>query len=50
MVIKWGRIEELLKRTQYKNFCKFMEGQTVDANGVYEDDFLRFVKKQPVID
>ena len=50
MGIKFERIEELFKAREYKRFCKWMNGQTVDANGVYDGDFLRFVKRQPIID
>ena len=50
MSIKEKRIKEILKPKVYKEFCKYMNGQTMDMEGIYDDDFLRFVKKLPVID
>ena len=50
MAIKFKRIEEVLTKKAYKDFCKFMEGQTCGMEGVYEDDFLRWIKRLPVID
>ncbi len=50
MSIKFERIKEILKPKHYKKFCKFMIGQTMDMEGVYDDDFLRFVKELEVID
>lgn len=49
------RLKEILKIQSFKDFGKFMEGQTyqMDKDGrsmIYEDDFLRWVKKQKVID
>jgi hypothetical protein len=43
-------IEKILKPKEYKRFIKWMEGQTTDMNGVYEDDFIRFVKGLGVTD
>ena len=48
--MKFERLKEILKAKYYKDLCKFMEGQTVDINGVYEDDFMRWFNKLPVID
>lgn len=50
MTIPFKRIREILKEEQYKKFLKFMEGQTVSEEGVYEDDFMRFVLKLGVVD
>ena len=50
MAIKFKRIEQVLTKKAYKDFCKFMEGQTVSVEGVYEDDFLRWIQQLPVID
>ena len=50
MAIKFKRIEQVLTKKAYKDFCKFMDGQTVSIEGVYEDDFLRWIQKLPVID
>ena len=45
-----NRLKEILRPKAYKELMKFMEGQTIDANGVYEDDFMRWFYKQEVID
>ena len=50
MTISNSRLEEILKKKQYDDFMKFMEGQTVIEPGVFDDDFIRWVKKLPVID
>lgn len=50
MSIKFERIKSILKAKSYKDFEKFMRGQTVDAEGVFEDDFIRWVKGLPVED
>lgn len=50
MEIKFERIKEILRTKHYKDFCKFMNGQTTSMTGVYEDDFLRWVNKMGVID
>ena len=52
-MISEKRIKEILKPKAYKEFWIFMAGQTVvDDNGTFvqDGDFLRFVKKQKVID
>lgn len=43
-------MKEILKPEAYVDLCKFMEGQTVDAEGIYEDDLLRWIYKLPVVD
>jgi len=48
--MKDKRFKEILKAKAYKDLMKFMEGQTVDMNGIYEDDFLRWFYKQGVVD
>jgi len=50
MPISFKRIKEVLKPEAYKNFEKFMYGQTYVDEGVFEDDFIRWIKKLPVID
>jgi hypothetical protein len=50
VTISFERVRELLKTEQYNEFLKFMKGQTVTGEGVFDNDFLRFVKKLPVID
>jgi len=48
--MKFERFKEILKAKAYKDLMKFMEGQTVDANGIYEMDFMRWFHKRGVID
>ena len=50
MNIRFERIKEVLKPKAYKDFMKFMCGQTVDMEGIYEDDFMRWFYKQGVVD
>jgi len=55
MTIPLERIKEVLNEKSYEKFIKFMEGQTVESDDkgktvVFEDDFLRFIKKMEVID
>ena len=50
MSIRFERIKEILNPKMYKNFFDFMEGQTVCADGVSEDDFIRWVNKLGVVD
>lgn len=44
------RLKEILKPKAYKELMEFMRGQTVDAEGIYEDDFMRWFYKQEVVD
>jgi len=48
--MKFERLKEILKEKYYKELCKFMEGQTIDEDGIYEDDFLRWFYKLSVVD
>lgn len=48
--MKFERLKEILKPKYYKDLVKFMTGQTIDEDGVYEDDFLRWFYKKGVID
>lgn len=48
--MKYERFEQILKKKYYKELMKFMEGQTVNENEIYEDDFLRWFHKLEVID
>ena len=48
--MKTERLKEILKLKYYKDLIKFMEGQTMNETGIYEDDFLRWFYKLPVID
>ena len=50
MSIPFKRLKQILKPKYYKEFSKWMEGQTIDMKGVYEHDFLRWVQRLPVTD
>jgi len=50
MSISFKRIKQILKPEYYKEFNNWMKGQTVDMEGVYEHDFLRWVQELPIID
>ena len=50
MTIPHKRIKEVLSSKAYKDFMDFMYGQTVCSEGVYDDDFLRWIKRLPVTD
>ena len=45
-----NRLKEILKAKHYKKLMKFMEGQTIDKDGIYEEDFLRWFYIIEVID
>jgi len=48
--MKFERFKEILKAKYYKQLIKFMEGQTIDEMGIYEDDFLKWFYELPVTD
>jgi len=48
--VKIERHKEILKAKAYKDLMKYMEGQTYDANGIYEDDFMRWFEGLEVMD
>lgn len=50
MSISFKRLKQILKPKHYKKFSEWMTGQTVDMEGVYEHDFLRWVNELPVTD
>lgn len=50
MIISWNRLKEVLTLQAYKDFYQWMTGQTCVEEGVYEHDFLRWLKKLPIID
>lgn len=55
MTIPMSRFGEILRPKAFKDFTKFLQGQTteMDKDGrslIFEDDFMRWVKKQKVID
>jgi hypothetical protein len=43
-------MKKVLKPKYYKELCKWMEGQTTDEKGIYDDDILRWLEGQGVID
>ena len=48
--MKSDRLKKILKSKAYKSLMEFMEGQTVDEDGIYEGDFMRWFNKLEVID
>ena len=44
------RLKEILKPKAYKDLMKWMTGQTVPLDGIYEWDFLRWFYKLEVVD
>ena len=44
------RFKEILKPKAYKDLMKFMRGQTIDEDGIYEWDFLKWFYKQECTD
>ena len=44
------RLKEILTLKAYKDLMKFMRGQTMDAKGIYEDDFMRWFYDLGVVD
>lgn len=49
-VIPWEQIEFALGKRRYKQFLKWMDGQTCIAGGVYPWDLERYLRGLPVID
>lgn len=54
MSIPLKRLKQILKPGHYEEFSKWIAGQTLEKIGndwgVYEHDFVRWVKKLPVVD
>lgn len=50
MTVPFRRIKEILKPRAYRELMDFMEGQTIEFEGIFDDDFMRWVHKIPVID
>lgn len=48
--IPWYQCEFIMGKKKYKQFVKWMNGQTVPTGGVYGGDLERFLKGLPVID
>jgi hypothetical protein len=43
-IVKWEEIERVLGKKRYKEFCKFMRGQTCVQEGVYVCDVQNFLR------
>ncbi len=54
MSISFSRLREVMKAREYNKFLKWMRGQTVGLEDgecmVYEDDLLRYLNHEPIID
>lgn len=44
--IKWEDVEKLLGKRRYKEFQKFMVGQTCFEDGIYLVDFYNFLRPE----
>jgi len=40
------RFKEILNPKAFKDLMKFMQGQTADEEGIYEDDFMKWFYKR----
>lgn len=50
MTIRFEILKEVLTKKAYNELMDFMIGQTVCEDGIYEDDFLRWINKLGVVD
>lgn len=58
VVIPWEQIREVFRyklgkragNVKYRQFCRWMNGQTVVEGGVFPEDLDRFLRNLPVID
>lgn len=48
--MKFERLKEILKKKYYNDLMEFMVGQTIDEDGIYENDFMRWVNKMEVLE
>ena len=48
--VTWAELERVLGKRKYKEFSKWMYGQTCVEHGVYPWDLERFLEKRPVVD
>ena len=44
------RLKGILKSEKYEEFLEWMRGQTAPFDGVYLDDFTRWVLELPIVD
>ena len=49
-MVTFKQMEKVLKKKYYKEFCDWMNGQTVGIDGIFDDDLIRWLEGQPVID
>jgi len=50
-IVLYEDIKRKMSKKEYKEFCKFMCGQTTsDVNGVYRWDLERFIRHLPCVD
>lgn len=49
-VVPWQQIQALMMPELYRQFCKYMEGQTCIEGGVFIGDLDRFLRNLPIID
>jgi len=49
-VVTFKQMKKVLKKKHYEEFCDWMNGQTIDEKGIYNDDLLRWLEGQGVID
>lgn len=48
--IPYEQLKMYLTKKEYKEFIKWMSGQTVPLGGVYQEDLERWLKGLPCID
>jgi len=49
-MVTFKQMKKVLKPKAYKELCDWMNGQTVDEQGIYDDDLLRWLEGLGVID
>ena len=49
-VVTWSELEMKMGKKGFRNFQRWMCGQTCTANGVYPWDLERYLQGKPVID
>lgn len=49
-IIPWGLIEELLGKRAYKQFSKWMTGQTCSPHGCYRSDLENYLEGERNLD
>ncbi len=49
-IITWQELEAVMGKREFKKFMKWIGGQTVVQEGVYQWDLDRYLKGLPVVD